>query len=188
MLDQGLPANAISLLSDKPEGKTNDNLPANEELAGVIATNGGPLNVVLERVRRGGDYVWLFSPDTLKEIPAVYDEFNSPWISEYIPHPLLHRGWLGIPLWQWLMLTAGVVLAFLVAAGMRKMSVRVLRRLFRSIAEEQDEYLLDRLTGPLRGLIALAVLEATIAFLRLPLFARHLWAFGSAGLAIVLGG
>ncbi len=187
VLDQGLPPD-LSQLSDSPDGNLKDNLAADRELAGVIATSGGPLSVVLERVRRGGQSIWLFSPDTLKEIPAVYDEFNSTWIPDYIPHPLLRRGWLGVPLWQWLVLALGVLLSILVAAAVRKLAAPVLRRMFRSIAEEQDEYLLDRLTGPLRGLLALLVLEGTISVLRLPFFARQFWYYGGGAVAIILSG
>ena len=187
VLDQGLPAN-LDGLSDKPEGNLNDKLPRKQGVGGVIDTNGGPLDVVLDRVRRGTQLVWLFSPDTLKEIPAVYDEFNSAWMSAYIPHPLLRRGWLGVPFWQWLVLALGVVLALLIAIAMRKLSLPVLRRVFRPIAEEQDDWLLERLTSPLRGLISLLVLDATISLLHLPLFARQVWYFTGGGLAIVLSG
>jgi MscS family membrane protein len=187
VLDQGFPAN-LDQLSDKPEGNLNDNLSATRELAGMIATNGGPLEVMLERVHRGSQSIWLFSPDTLKEIPAVYDEFNSTWISDYIPHVLLRRGWLGVPLWQWILLALGVGVALLAAVAIRKIAIPVMRRLFHSIAEEQDEWLLDRMTGPLRGLIALLVLEGTISLLRLPLFARQVWYFAGGSLAIVLCG
>jgi MscS family membrane protein len=187
VLDQGLPAN-LDQLSDKPEGDLKDNLPPTREVAGVIETRGGPLAVSLERVRRGSQSIWLFSPDTLKEIPAVYDEFNSAWIADYIPRPLQHRGWLGVPLWQWLVLAIGVAVALFVAALMRKITVPILRRLFRPIADEQDEWLLERMVGPLRGLIALLLLEATISFLRLPLFARQIWYYTGGGLAIIFGG
>ena len=187
VLDQGLPANTDNL-SDKPEGNLNDNLPPTKELAGVIETKGGPLNVILDHVRRGNASIWVFSPDTLKEIPAVYDEFNSTWLSSYMPQPLLRRGWLGVPLWQWLMLALGVVLAFLAAAAMRIIALPVLRRLFRSITGEQNDWLLVSMVAPLRGLIALLVLEAAISFLRLPLFARQFWYFTGGSLAIVFIG
>jgi MscS family membrane protein len=187
VLDQGFPAN-LDQLSDKPEGNLGDNLPPTRELAGTIATNGGPLEVMLERSHRGTQSIWLFSTDTLKEIPAVYDEFNSAWISDYIPHVLLRRGWLGVPLWQWILLALGVGVALLAAIAIRTIAIPVMRRVFRSIAEEQDEWLLDRMTGPLRGLIALLVLEGTISLLRLPLFARQVWYFAGGALAIMLGG
>jgi MscS family membrane protein len=187
VLDQGLPAN-LDHLSDKPEGDLNDNLPPTKELAGIIETKGGPLNITLDHVRRGSDSIWLFSPDALKEIPAVYDEFNSVWLSSYIPHPLLRRGLLGVPLWQWLLLGIGVLVALFVAAAMRKIALPVLRRIFRPIAAEQDEWLLVRLTAPLRGLVAMLVLEATISLLRLPLFARQLWYFAGGSVAIILFG
>jgi MscS family membrane protein len=183
VLDQGLPA-TLDQISDKPQGDSK----GAKELVGTIDTRGGPLAVHLEHLPRGSQAIWLFSPDTLKEIPAVYDEFNSTWIPDYIPQVLLRRGWLGVPLWQWLVLAIGVILAVFVAAGMRKIAMPLLRFLFRSIAEEQDEWLLDRLTGPLRGLISLLVIEATISFLHLPLFARQAWYFTGRALAIVLGG
>ena len=186
VLDQGLPPD-LNRLSDKPEGDLANN-SATKQLAGTIPTNGGPLYVTLERVRRGTQTIWLFSPDTLKEIPAVYDEFNSAWIPQYIPHPLLRRGWLGVPLWQWVVLAFGVAMALLIAAIMRKIAVPLLLRLYPGMSEQQDEWLLSRPIGPLRGLIALLVLEATISFLHLPLFARQLWYFVGGGLAIVLGG
>jgi MscS family membrane protein len=187
VLDLGLPAN-LDQISDKPEGDLNDNLAPNKELAGTIATNGGPLEVTLERVHRGTQTIWLFSPDTLKEIPAVYDEFSSPWIADYLPHVLMRRGWLGVPLWQWILLALGVAVALAAAGAMRTLSIPVLRRLFHSIADEQDEWLLDRLTSPLRGLVSLLILEATVSLLRLPLFARQFWYYTGGGLAIVLGG
>jgi MscS family membrane protein len=187
VLDQGLPAD-LEQIDDKPEGDLRDGLPPNKELVGTIATKGGPLPVTLERVHRGTLMIWLFSPDMLKEIPAVYDEFSSPWIADYMPHVLLRRGWLGVPLWQWILLALGVALSILAAAATRSIAIPVLRRLFHSIADEQDEWLLDRMTGPLRGLVSLLVLEATVSLLRLPLFARQFWNYTGGGLAIVLGG
>ena len=187
VLDQGLPAN-LEQLSDKPEGDLHDNLPAARELAGVIDTRGGPLNVILEHVRRGNDSIWLFSADTLKEIPAVYDEFSSAWLSNYIPHPLLRRGWLGVPFWQWLLLGIGVALSLFVAGAIRVIALPLLRRAFRSVTDEQDDWLLVSLMAPLRGLMALLVLEATISFLRLPLFARQFWFYTGGGAAIMLTG
>jgi MscS family membrane protein len=187
VLDEGLPANLDSL-NDQPEGNLKDSLPPAKELIGTIATAGGPLDVTLNHARRGGQMIWLFSPETLKEIPAVYDEFNSVWLSQHFPNALLRRGWLAVPLWQWLLLAIGVAVALLVAAAMRKIALPLLRRVFRSLADEEDEWLLVSLTGPLRGLVSLLVLEATVSLLRLPLLARRAWFFTGGSLAIILFG
>jgi MscS family membrane protein len=187
VLDQGLPAN-LDQLSDKPAGNVKDSHQPALELAGTIATSGGPLNITLERVHRGSQVVWLFSRETLKEIPAVYDEFNSAWIPAYIPHPLLRRGWLGVPLWQWLLLALGVALTLLVSAAMRRLSLPLLRRVFRPVAEKQDDWLLERLLSPLRALVSLLLLQMTISFLRLPLFAREAWHYIGGGLGIIVTG
>jgi MscS family membrane protein len=71
---------------------------------------------------------------------------------------------------------------------MRIIALPVLRRLFRSITGEQNDWLLVSMVAPLRGLIALLVLEAAISFLRLPLFARQFWYFTGGSLAIVFIG
>jgi MscS family membrane protein len=63
-----------------------------------------------------------------------------------------------------------------------------LRRVFRAITGEQDDWLLVRLMAPLRGLVSLLVLEATISSLRLPLLARQFWYYLGGGLAIILAG
>jgi len=80
------------------------------------------------------------------------------------------------------------VVGLAASAAMRTLAIPLLRRLFQSIAEEQDEWLLDRMTGPLRGLVSLLILEGTVSLLRLPLFARQFWYFAGGGLAILLGG
>ena len=128
--------------------------------------------MTLERVHRGTLMIWLFSPDMLEEIPAVYDEFSSPWIAYYMPHVLLRRGWLGVPLWQWILLALGVALSILAAAATRPIAIPVPRRLFHSIADEHDEWLLDQLTGPLRGLVSLLVLELLFPCCVSALFSR----------------
>jgi len=187
VLDQGLPAN-INNLSDQPQGDLSDNLPAAKELAGVVQTKGGPLNVMLDHVRRGTESIWLFSPDTLKEIPAVYDEFNNAWLTNYIPQPLLRRGWLAMPLWQWLTLAIGVVLALLAASGLRLIALPLLRLFFRHFSADEDDQLLVRMMPPLRGLTVLLLLELTISFLRLPLIARHFWFYLGGTLGVIFTG
>jgi MscS family membrane protein len=71
---------------------------------------------------------------------------------------------------------------------MRVIALPVLRRLFLTVTEKEDDWLLVRMMAPLRGLIALLVLEGTISFLRLPLFARQFWYYTGGGSAIILGG
>lgn len=187
VLDQGLPAD-LNQISNMPEGNLKDNLPANKESAGTIVTRGGPLDVMLDHVRRGSQSIWLFAPETLQQIPAVYDEFNSTWIMSHMPGLLLRRGSLGVPYWQWLVLAIGVVLAFIASALMRTVALPLLRRIFQTVARDHDDALLVRIMGPLRGLVSLLVLEATISFLRLPLFARQAWNVVGGGLAIIFAG
>jgi MscS family membrane protein len=86
------------------------------------------------------------------------------------------------------MLAIGVALALLAASLMRMIALPVLRRVFRSLTGEQDDRLLVSLVGPLRGVVALLVLEGAISFLRLPLYARQFWFFSGGSLAIIFLG
>lgn len=184
VLDRGLPAN-LDALSDKPDGELNDRLPLSKELVGVIPTSGKPLEVHLDRVRRSGEMIWLFSADTLRRVPEVYDEMSEAWIDEYIPKMLTRRGWLAVPLWQWLALLIGISLGVGISAVPTRITGTVLRRLPGSFAQEEDHRLLHLLAAPLRALVLLGVIELTVSLLKLPFGARLLWNWAGTKLAII---
>jgi MscS family membrane protein len=184
ILDRRLPAR-LDQLSNQPDGALNDNLPLGTDLVGSIQTSEGSLRILVERVRRQGALIWLFSADTLARVPEVYSELNSRSIDEYLPNWMSQRGWLSIPLWQWVALTAGLALAIGVSSLLRGVALPVLRRLFGNVLGEQDNHLLDLLAAPLRALALLAILHVTVVLLNLPLIAREAWKDANLALLIM---
>jgi hypothetical protein len=65
VLDRRLPPR-LNELSDRPEGSLANLLKPDEDIIGTIATDNGPLELLVERVNRGAlGPVWLFSHKTL---------------------------------------------------------------------------------------------------------------------------
>ena len=183
VLDRGLPAR-LDQVSDNPNGSLNDALPLGRESVGVIQTSDGPLEVDVERVRREGAMIRLFSTETLEKVPGVYRELSPSSAGEHLPAWMQTPGWLSIPLWQWLALAAGLAVALGISELVRHITLPIFRRLF-SLAGEQSD-LVEVLAPPLRTLTVFATLHVTVLLFHLPLMARYRWrALSPALFAIV---
>jgi MscS family membrane protein len=184
VLDRRMPAH-LDQLSNQPDGSLTDSLPLGTDLVGSIQTSEGTLNILVERIRRPEGLVWLFSSATLEQVPEAYGELGSHSIDEYLPAWLSHRGWFSIPLWQWIALVAGLVLAIGISSLLRRVALPVLRSLVGSLLSSQDNHMLDLLAAPIRALAVLAILHFTVVLLNLPLIAREAWRDTNLGLLIM---
>ena len=78
ILDRGF-SGRLGFLSNKPEGSLDDNLPPSQERIGTVETPSGSFDVLLERVQpKKGPPIWLFSAETLREVPEYYQEVGYP--------------------------------------------------------------------------------------------------------------
>src|SRR5262245_54886510 len=85
VLDSRLPAR-LHDLSDRPEGSLPNPLKPDQDIVGTITTANGPLEILVERVRRGSQpEVWLFARATLDHIPAVYAEIDLISVDRHLP-------------------------------------------------------------------------------------------------------
>ena len=56
-------------------------------------TKSGKLDVLLARVQRGAEPpVWLFAPETLRDVPAAYEEYEPSFVERFLPD-YLTRGY-----------------------------------------------------------------------------------------------
>src|SRR5262245_53099540 len=102
VLDRRLPAR-LDQLSDRPEGSLTNPLKPDQDIIGTVESNGGPVEITVERVtRRGSDPVWLFSRKTLESIPEIYDEVALVSVERYVPAFLAKTRIAGIRLFEWL--------------------------------------------------------------------------------------
>ena len=146
------------VLSDDPEGAHDDGLPARRDLLGRIATNQGPLSIVLERVARDdGVLIWKFSQATVARIPELYREFGYGPVGEVLPPVLVERRPLGIALWQWIALFVLAGLAVLLGRLVVALGLRTVRFFRRKRPAEEVVKLPPEAVPPLRLLVAIGV-------------------------------
>jgi MscS family membrane protein len=184
ILDRGF-SGKPGALSNKPEGSLDDNLPSSRERVGAVVTPSDRYDITLERVQRGkGAPIWLFSAETLKEVPGIYEELDVRSIDAYLPKALAHTWLLWFPLWQWLVILLVIPLSFGLATLVTRLLTPLLLLFVRRIAGVQGDRHVVRLTGPLRILIF------ALAIWSLSLFSRSVltsffWAYVASTLSVI---
>ena len=137
----------LNTLSRTPEGDLGDDLPPTRERIGIVASDTGTLDLFLDRVRRDGTTIWLFSSKTLHDIPAAFEEVE-PGIEAYIPQKLRDIRIFSIPAYRRL----GAIFGLGLVLGLASLGSRILfplvRRLVRRVTLEQDDRWLNGLRKP----------------------------------------
>ena len=83
---------------------------------GVAQTPNGKLDIFLDRVERPPTpAIWLFSSETLAEIPKVHANLETRDYSKYFP-AALSRMFLGLPLWRWLSILITITLVYFLSS------------------------------------------------------------------------
>ena len=132
-------------LSVKPEGNLQDNLPDNRELVGTVKTKRGEYKILLERVQKENNPpVWLFSSETLKLVPKIYEEIDVPWLERHLPAAMTENYLLGHPLYRWIIPLVVLPLALL-------LGWLVIRVLFALVREPMRNRLGEAVMNKLRG-------------------------------------
>jgi MscS family membrane protein len=149
VLDTGL-TGTLDGLSRESTGSATDNSQASRELVGTVKTDQESLDIVVERVqRRGEPPIWLFSSDTLTQIPRLSERLSEPAFEQKLPR-WMETQLFSIPIWRWLAIMLAICLMLALAA--------LLSRLLRW------------LLGPALGKILPVSGERIIRKLQLPLF------------------
>ena len=139
----------IPKLSHKPEGDLEDGLKSNRERIGVIKTSTGNYDIMLERIQRGTEPpVWLFSAETLRQLPHIHRDFQHDRIEQYVPNFLRDKKIFNYPLWRWIAISLLILFAWFFT------SVIIVghRFIYRRFTKRQQKQDVKRLKGPIRVL------------------------------------
>jgi len=158
VLERGF-SGKLAMLSNKPEGNLDDNLPPSKERVGTVKTPSDSLDILLERVERGNNPpIWIFSAETLTNVPKIYKELDVRTIDTYLPKFLVNTWVLWFPLWKWFLYLLLVPLSFGLSILVTRLFTFMLLLFVRRIAKVRADRHVARLTGPIRILIfALAI-------------------------------
>jgi len=184
ILERGF-SGKLAMLSNKPEGNLDDNLPSSKERVGTVKTPSGSLDILLERVERGNSQpVWLFSAETLKNVPEIYKEPDVRTIEPYLPKFLVNTWFLWFPLWKWILALLLIPLLFGLSILVTRLFTFMLLFSVRRIARVRADQHVVRLTGPLRILVfALAIW--VVSLLSRSVITSAFWTYVAATLTVI---
>jgi len=184
VLNEGL-STVTTSISSKPEGSLQDELPVHRELVGVVRTKKGEHKILLERIlKENNPPVWLFSSETLKLVPQIYEEIDIPWIEHYLPATLTEKRVAGYPMYRVVLSFLMIPLAFLVGW----LVIRVLFSLLHEPLNRRLDEEVVRKLGQTRKPLILLIASAAVYFLAMSavsLLGRLFWTFMASTMAVV---
>jgi MscS family membrane protein len=184
ILERGF-SGKLAILSSKPEGNLEDNLPPSKERIGAVETPSGSLDILLERVQRGNNPpIWLFSAETLKKVPDIYRELDVRPIDSYLPKFLVNTWFLWFPLWQWLLILILIPLSFGLSTLVTRILTPLLLLFVHRVAKVRVDHHVARLTGPVRILI-FALATWFISLLSRSVLMSSFWTYVALTLTVI---
>jgi MscS family membrane protein len=161
-------------LAGSAAGNLADGLPPDLDRAGEIRAGDDTVDVLLVREAQAeGPAIWLFSSQTLRDVPRLHREMNVPEVEEKLPE-FLRKPMGALKLWQLLGFVALGPLFFLVAWFGLSVAVKPLwRRLEKRGRQGDVRNALARARGPVAVLAALVLHRLFVPYLSLPLLFRY---------------
>jgi len=178
----------IERVSALPEGTASDDAHQDRDLLGIINSPHGPVEVTLDRVTLDDKTkVWLFSAETLKEIPVLYEGTDSFWLEASLPDQLKDAQFLGMPLWRWLMWLLGLAIALGGSAALQFLLRQAWRIILRRLDPEEPQTVALALSGPLRVFL-FALIVMFLSSFAFTILSRQFWFRAGATIAVFSGG
>jgi MscS family membrane protein len=153
-------------------------LKPDQELVGTITGENGKVDITVEQVSRGKGEpgnIWLFSSETLSAIPALYEEVDVISVETVLPAFLVNNRFLGIVLFEWLVVLVAIPLFFLITALIDRLSAPLIGSWRRRLRNRPDLPDINILPVPIRFLLLAALIQWSLTKISLPLLARQFW-------------
>lgn len=156
-------------LSDDPLGHKDDGLPSYRDRITTVKTKNGPVDILIQRVPRGdGIFIWKISNASVAMIPVLNDEFGYGYIGEQLSEIFPSYVISGFEVWQLVMLTAILIIGYIIAYAITYILIKVLQKNVRFNKQRVQRFIL----GPLRLLIVVLFFRATFDMIAPSLIAR----------------
>jgi MscS family membrane protein len=121
---------AVTSISDSPEGSLDDGLPIDRERVGPLTIGEAKTDIALVNVTDPqSGRVWLISSETLSQIPALRGLVARTWIERAMPQPLVRRELFGMSLAHWIAFAASFVIPFVLLMALGRVVVFLAERI-----------------------------------------------------------
>jgi MscS family membrane protein len=186
VMDKGLTLD-LDTVSKSPEGAPQEKWRKTRNEIGTAHIRGQTLAILLDLIEptaKRSPY-WLFSAETLVQIPGLARNLEAPWFEAHIPKSLVENQFLGIPVFRWIVAPLVISMAFGVVFVITSVVGFLIRRVFRLLGMSPI-MLRAGFLGPVRVLI-LAYLVFAVAPLAQTLVGRQMWRDIVAQAVAILG-
>jgi MscS family membrane protein len=175
----------IASLSNDPDGRHDDDLPADREL--LYQGEEGRFRVEMQRRPLGatGSLVWVFSTDTVDRavtesaasIEAAIESNLPPWVARW--------RFLRTPLWTWIALLMALTIAIAVSRALSMLALRILRPVCARLDPAGNFNVADAFTRPVRLLLSVVLFRVFLAWVPVSALGRF-YIERAAGLVMIL--
>lgn len=160
-------------ISNDPNGTPQPGVPLDRQQIGLLSAGDAEANLELAHVAEpGGGHIWLFSSETLVKVPELYEQLQARQVETRLPKLLVQNHVVGMPLWQWL----AIFIAVPVAGGLGWVMLQIVHipaYLWRGYKQQARLVLWSSVSTPLWLVLATMIHRILVAYIRLPLLARH---------------
>lgn len=137
-------------VSNEPAGLPEPGLPEDRERLGTLEVRGRKVDVLLaDRYDPGVGHRWLFAPETVAELPILYQRYGFGWLGDHLPRMFFSVSFGGLVAWQWLALLLLLSLGYWLSAQVGKSLSKLFRWFVRHRGIVGVELVLAALDGPL---------------------------------------
>jgi MscS family membrane protein len=165
---------ATSLLSEKSVGNTDDTTETRTDNVGSYSWKDETFPIVIESsLSENGIAIWLFSPQTLKNLPLIAKESQRSLVEKYTPEILSQNKIGGVSFSHWALLVGLIPLSLLITWVLGKILLRGSKIVSHKIWPEHHFEIINAFALPLFLLGASYIFVAMTRFGGIPIIARQ---------------
>ena len=117
----------IDNIDNSLEGSSDDSLPENQELIGVIHSDQTTYDIILQKDLVDDIPIWRISPKTVRNIPEMYDQFGHGVLGKFLPPILLEITIFKITVGEWISLIVIFIFSLIVSIILTKLIIFILK-------------------------------------------------------------
>jgi MscS family membrane protein len=175
---------SVRNISTRPEGDPNYGT-SDQQTIGDFSSGDTDVPVSLVRVTDpSAGKIWLFSAETLSQIPELYDNVESHLVENKLPPSLVQTLW-GLARWQWLALLIAIPVAFAIG-WVIVLLLAIPRRLWLKFRNRPNLHTYSRVSKPLLVTFSALADRVIASYLGLPLLPR-LYYYRTVAVFIAIG-
>jgi MscS family membrane protein len=157
------------LLSMEPQGLADDGLHSYRDPIGQVEVGERKIELLLQRVSRDdGVLIWKISNATVSRIPELYAEYGYGPLGERLARLLPSGEFLGLQLWQWLMVIGILIAAYIIVYIPTKIAAILIKNRVTEFSAKVAAFV----AGPLRFLLVMVLATSQVELIRPSMKAR----------------